>query len=144
MTKADNEKPRKEKTNMKKRINKIELLELLDSLQIDHEEFWILSSSALVLRDLFPDAGDLDLAVTEEGLRQLKENYDVILKPDGMYQVLENVECFLDEKEDWKIEKWQDYYLESIHKYYDYLKSSTREKDKARIPLVEEYIKTKH
>ena len=28
-----------------------------------------------------------------------------------------------------------------LKKYYEFLKESTREKDKARIPLVEDYIK---
>ena len=35
---------------MVKRMNKDELMDLLNTLKIDKEEFWILSSSALVLR----------------------------------------------------------------------------------------------
>ena len=34
-----------------------------------------------------------------------------------------------------------DYQLESINKYYNYLINSDREKDKERIPIVEEYMK---
>ena len=56
------------------RMNKEELLKLLETLKLDIEEFWILSSSALVLRGLFPDAGDLDIAVTDKGLEELKQN----------------------------------------------------------------------
>ena len=81
-------------------MNKEELKQLINNLKIDKEEFWILSSSALVLRDLLPKANDLDIAVTEEGFRQLNENYNIIRKENGMYQVLENVECFIDKKED--------------------------------------------
>ena len=65
---------------MTDRMNKEELLKLLESIKIDREEFWVLSSSALVLRDLFDSAGDLDIAVTEKGLQQLKENYDLSQK----------------------------------------------------------------
>lgn len=122
-------------------MNKKELKKLLSELKIDKEEFWILSSSALVLRDILSKANDLDIAVTEEGFRQLNENYNIIKKDNGMYQVLENVECFIDTKEDWKIEKHQNYNLENIEKYYKYLLQSKREKDILRIPIVEKYIK---
>lgn len=39
--------------------------------------------------------------------------------------------------------KYGEYNLESIEKYYKFLKKSSREKDKARIPLIEEYMKNK-
>ncbi len=61
---------------MNNRMNKQQLLDLLKTLKIDNNEFWILLSGALVLRDIFPDAGDLDIAVTNEGLKQLKESSD--------------------------------------------------------------------
>lgn len=53
-------------------MSKEELMELIKSLKIDREEFWILSSGALVIRGIYPDAGDLDIAVIEKGLQQLK------------------------------------------------------------------------
>ena len=34
-----------------------------------------------------------------------------------------------------------DYYVQEIYDYLSYLKQSSREKDKLRIPLVEQYIK---
>lgn len=57
---------------MENRMDKEELLELLSTLKIDKEEFWLLSSSGLVLRNIYPDAGDLDIAVTDKGLQKLK------------------------------------------------------------------------
>lgn len=126
---------------MEKRMNKKELIELIENLKINKDEYWILSSSALVMRDIYPDAGDLDIAVTQKGLEELMENYNLIKKENGWYIVNDKVECVLDIKEDWKIEKIGDYNLESIKKYYDYLIQSDREKDKLRIPLVEDYIK---
>ena len=84
---------------MEKRMDKEELIKLLKSLKLNKDEYWILSSGALVMRGIYPDAGDLDIAVTEKGLQELKNNYN--------------------------------------------LKKSSREKDKARIPLIEEYMKNK-
>ena len=125
---------------MEERMKKEELIEVIENLGIDYEEFWILSSSALVLRDLFPDAGDLDIAVTEEGLRQLKSKYNLKQKENGWYIVNDKVECVLDTKEPWKTEKYGKYQLENIEKYFKYLESSIREKDKIRYEIVKEYM----
>ncbi len=124
-------------------MNKEELIKLIKNLKIDKDEFWILSSGALVIRGICQDAGDLDIAVTEKGLQQLKENYNLIEKGKDWYIVNDKVECVLDTKESWKIEKLGEYNLQSIEKYYEFLKESNREKDKARIPLVEEYMKNR-
>ena len=84
-------------------MKKIELINLIDSTGLDKNEFVVLSSSALVLRGIMDNAGDLDIAVTNNGLNHLKNKYDLIKK----------------------------------------IKNSNREKDKIRIRLVEEYIRTR-
>ena len=126
---------------MEKRMSKDELIDLMESLGIDYDEFWILSTSALVMRDLYKDAGDLDIAVTDKGLAQLKEKFNLVQKPNGWYIVNDKVECHPDVKEDWKIEKYGKYNLESIPKYYSFLVTSDREKDKIKREIVEKYIK---
>lgn len=126
---------------MEKRMNKQELINVIEQLGIDREEFWILSSSALVIRDLFPDAGDLDIAVTEKGLKELQSKYNLKQKENGWYIVNDKVECVLDTKEPWKIEKYNEYNLESLEKYYEYLKNSTREKDIVKYEIVKKYLK---
>lgn len=128
---------------MEKRMKKDELIKLINTLKIDRNEFWILSSGALVIRGIFPDAGDLDIAVTDKGLQQLKDNYNLKKKGNGWYIINEKIECIVDTKETWKIEKVGEYNLQSIEKYYEFLKESNREKDKARIPLIEEYLKNR-
>ncbi len=126
---------------MDKRMNKEELIKLIESLKLDKNEYWILSSGALVMRGIYPDAGDLDIAVTEKGLEELKKNYNLKKKTNDWYIVNDKIECVLETKEEWKIERFGQYNLQSIEMYYDFLKSSDREKDKARITLVEEYMK---
>lgn len=125
-------------------MNKNDLLELIKTLKIDKEEFWILSSGALVLRDIYSNAGDLDIAVTNKGLEQLKNNYNMIQKENGWFIVSDNVECVCDgekEKLKYQPQKIGDYYVQNIEEYMEYLNNSDREKDKLRIPIVEEYIK---
>ena len=129
---------------MSERMNKEELLKLLKTLNINKEEYWLLSSSALVLRGIYPDAGDLDIAVTNKGLEELKNNYNVIFKENGWFSISDNIEVICDgEKEKLKYapEKVGDYYVQNIEEYYEYLCRSEREKDKVRIPIVKEYMK---
>ena len=129
---------------MSKRMNKEELIDLLNTLKIDKEEFWVLSSGALVLRGIYETAGDLDIAVTFKGLEQLKKNYDLIKKDNGWYIVNDKVECVCDgniEDLKYKPEKLDSgYFVQNIFEYLEYLKSSSRKKDVERIPLVENYI----
>ena len=125
-------------------MNKEELEQVIEKLGLDLDEFWILSTSALVIRDLFPDAGDLDIAVTEKGLNFLKNNYDLKQKENGWYIVNEKIECVLDTKEDWKIEKVGNYYLESLQKYFEFLKVSLREKDKIKYKIVKKKLEERN
>lgn len=128
---------------MEKRMNKEELVELIESLKLDKNEYWILSSGALVIRGIYPDAGDLDIAVTEKGLKELKSNYNLKEKGKDWYIVNDKIECIVDTKESWKIEKYETFNLQSIGMYYEFLKNSSREKDKARIPLIKDYMKNR-
>ena len=130
---------------MNERMNKQELLKLLKTLKIDLEEFWILSSSALVLRDIYPDAGDLDIAVTDRGLEELKKNYNLKYKDNGWFIINDKIEGVCDGKKEklkYKPEKIGEYYVQNIKEYYNYLLNSDRKKDKSRISIVEDYIKS--
>ncbi len=124
-------------------MKKDELIQLIETLKLDRSEFWILSSGALVIRGIYPDAGDLDIAVTDKGLQQLKNNYNLKKKANDWYIVNDKIECVVDTKEPWKIEKIGEYNLQSMDSYYKFLKESNREKDKARIPLIENYMKNR-
>lgn len=121
-------------------MNKEELINLIDSLKISKENFVVLSSGSLVLREIYDIANDLDIAVTKQGLQQLKENYDLKQKDNGWYIVNDKVECVLDDMIG-KKEKIEEIYVQEINNYLSYLEQSSREKDKLRIPLVKEYIK---
>ena len=129
---------------MENRMNKEELLKLIESLKISKEEFWILSSGALVLRDIYESAGDLDIAVTNKGLEELKANYDLKQKENGWFIVNDKVECVCNgeiENLKYKPERLEcGYLVQNIHEYFEFLNKSEREKDKARIPLVKAYI----
>lgn len=85
---------------MSQRMRKEDILKVLSELKVSPEEFWVVSSGALVLRGIFPDAGDIDLAVTDRGLEELKENYSLKPKGNGWYQVSDCIECVCDGKKE--------------------------------------------
>lgn len=127
------------------KLNKEELINLINTLKIDKEEFWVLSSGALLLRNIYPFASDLDIAVTNKGLKQLKENYNLVEKPNGWFIVNDKVECVCDgEKENlqYQPECINGIYAQNIDEYLEYLKLSERQKDKDRIELVKKFIKS--
>ena len=117
-------------------MNKEELIKLIESLGIDPEDYVILSSSALVLRDLFETANDLDIAINEKGLKELIDKFDVVNTHDNWYKVNEKVECVLDNEIDSIREKVGNYYLQDLEYYRSFLIKSDREKDKIRLEVV--------
>ena len=91
---------------MNSRMNKEELLGLLESLKISKEE-----------------------------LEELKSSYSLIQKENGWYIVNEKIECVLNSMED-KKEKYGNYYLQSLTNYFEYLKETRKEKDKLKYEIV--------
>jgi len=135
---------------MEKRMNREELIKLIKTLKVSKEEFWVLSSGGLVLRGIYPDAGDLDIAVTNKGMEELKQNYNLFPKDcrlGNFYKVTENIECVCDgnkEELEFQPERVGEFYVQNIYQYLDFLQNSNREKDRKRIQLVKEYIKSNY
>lgn len=129
---------------MEKRMNKQDLIKLINTLRLNKEEFWVICSGALVLRDLLPDAGDLDIAVTNIGMEELRQNYDLKRLKERFYSISEGIECVDVGKkihQKYQPELIGDIYVQNIYDYLDYLEASERQKDKERIPMVKKYIK---
>ena len=128
-------------------MNKQELIKLISTLKIDREEFWVICSGSLVLRDLLSDAGDLDIAVTNIGMEQLRQNYKLKKIKERFYSISDNIECVDVGKkihQKYQPEKIGDIYVQNIFDYLEYLEASNRQKDKDRIPMVKTYIKEKY
>ena len=121
-------------------MNKKELLNLIKTLEIDKNEFWVLSSGNLVLRDLLDNANDLDIAVTEKGLEQLKLQFNLVQKDNGFYYVNDLVECIVKTKDSSMYDKIGDLQLQNLVVYHDWLSTSKREKDKIKYEIVTKYL----
>ncbi len=119
-------------------MKKFELLELINTLKIDRDDFYVLSSGALVLRGLLDNANDLDMRVTEKCLEKLKEQFNVKQKENGWYYVSDDIECCVGEMDSYELHEGVN--LESLEKYFRYLKTSLREKDLIRYRIVKEEL----
>ncbi len=121
-------------------MNKIQVLKLLKDLKISKDKYVILSSASLVIRDIYEECGDIDIAVSLDGFEELKQNYDLIDKGNNWYKISDDIECVVG-TENLKREKYKGFYLQDIHQYYEFIKSKNRDKDKDRIIILEKYIK---
>ncbi len=125
-------------------MTKEQLLELLKTIKVDKEEFWLLSTGALTLRGIYKEARDLDIAVTDKGLEQLNQNYQLKKKENDWYIVTDKIECVCDGKKEnlkYQPELVGDYYVQNLHEYLEFLEGSSRKKDQDKIEIVKKYIK---
>ena len=126
------------------KMTKEQLLELLKTIKVDKEEFWLLSTGALTLRGIYKEARDLDIAVTDKGLEQLNQNYQMKKKENDWYIVTDKIECVCDGKKEnlkYQPELVGDYYVQNLHEYLEFLEGSSRKKDQDKIEIVKKYIK---
>lgn len=122
------------------KLKKEELIQIINDLDLNKEDYTILSSGALVLRGIMSEAGDLDIAVNKKGFEKLQQKYQLIDKGNNFYVVNDHVECVIDNMYG-KREACGNYYLQDIMIYLKYLENSSREKDKLRLVLIKEYLK---
>ena len=96
------------------RLNRNELIKLINTLNLEKKDFYILSSAALVLRGIMKDAGDLDIAVTENGFDKLSSKFILEAKGDNWYKINDQIEFVVDTLTKEKVEDFGDYYLQDL------------------------------
>jgi len=126
-------------------MNKKELLELASTLDIQKEEYCIISGGALVIHGLRELTNDLDIDITQKGFDILKEKYSLELVREDIkqYKVTDKIECFLVDKLESDIIYIDNYPCESLISIYNFKKRINREKDQADILAIEEYLNIK-
>ena len=126
-------------------MNKKELLELADTLNLSKEEYCILSGGALVSHGLREQTNDLDIDITQNGFELLKKkfNIELINEEKKQYKVTDEIECFLVDKLESDIIYIDNYPCESLISIYNFKKRINREKDRADILAIEKYLNIK-
>lgn len=124
-------------------MNKASIEEKLKELNIMEGEYYVVGSSAMVIRGIREVAGDLDLCMTEKALNELKTRYDVQKTDkgyDNLYKINDEIEFFVDPKEKFNVEYAHGWPLEDIHVLLDFKLKRNAEKDQADIINIRKYL----
>lgn len=124
-------------------MNKEQLLELVDSLELPKEEYYILSSGCLLLYGLREQAKDLDLCVSTELFKNMKVKFNIDLssKNDcGFYRLNDLVEVVVNNKQEFNRDFKDGYPVESLQSILDYKINRNAPKDQADIVNIQNYL----
>ena len=123
-------------------MNKIEIINELNKLNIDKDLFWVVGSSSLVLRGIIEEANDIDLAMTVDGFKEIN-NPTYLGDNHGVkwYKLNDAIEFCVDVKTSDKVDDMEPFNLLNLEYYYNnFLKNSDREKDKEKKELIKKFI----
>jgi len=124
-------------------MNKEQLLELVDSLELPKEEYYILSSGCLLLYGLREQAKDLDLCVSIELFENMKAKFDIDLssKNDcGFYRLNDFVEIVVNNKLKFNRNFKDSYPVESLQSILNYKISRNAPKDQVDVINIQNYL----
>ena len=124
-------------------MKKIELLNLLEELDFPKDEYYVLSGASLVLRGIREEANDLDLCISEELFKQIKDKFNLTDEKKnecGFYKINDNLEIVVDKKEDFKMEIGEKYNLEDLQTILDFKLKRNKPKDQKDIENIKKYL----
>lgn len=125
-------------------MNKTELLNLVDSLNLPKSEYYILSSGCLLLYGLRDIANDLDLCITRNLFLELQKRYNLTDKDKnecGFYKISDLVEVVITGKFPFEYDIKDGYQVQKLESILNSKKNSNREKDKIDVINIERYLK---
>ena len=128
-------------------MNKIELLNLLEELNFPKDEYYVLSGASLVLRGIREEANDLDLCISEELFKQIKDKYNLTEQKKNecrFYKINDNLEIVVDKKEDFNMEIGEKYNLENLQTILDFKLKRNLSKDQKDIENIKIYLEKTH
>ena|SRR5699024_1343809 len=128
-------------------MKKIELLNLLEELNFPKDEYYVLSGASLVLRGIREEANDLDLCISEELFKQIKDKYNLTEEKKnecGFYKINDNLEIVVDKKEDFNMEIGEKYNLENLQTILDFKLKRNLSKDQKDIENIKIYLEKTH
>ncbi len=124
-------------------MNKEELTNLIDSLNLNLNDYYIISGGSLLLQDLRNKTNDLDLAINANSLKLLKENFNLIEINPTKFSIGDNIECFLESNEEILKNRVviDGYSCQSLKSIYELKKRLNRPKDLEDIKRLEKKLK---
>lgn len=124
-------------------MKKKRIIEIIKKLNIKKNDFCILGSASLVIRNIKKEAKDIDIAITKSSLDIIKNNYILEKVAVDKYKtnILEcEVEFIIKTKNEMNTEFIDSYPLQDLNKLLENKKSRGLEKDIKDINLINEYL----
>lgn len=124
-------------------MNKDELIELLDSLELPKSEYYILSSGTLLFYGLREEAADLDLCVSNELFEVLRKRYNLKEEEkneNGFYPISQDIEVVPNSKLNFKRRYKDGYPVESLKSILEFKENRNEPKDQKDIENIKEYL----
>lgn len=122
-------------------MDREQLLNLINSLDLPNDSYYILSSGALVLFGLREKAGDLDLCVSKKLFETLKEKYhltDDMKNSCGFYPLTENIEIVVNDDFDFTYK--DGYPVQKLTSILRFKEKRNAPKDQADIIRIKEFL----
>ena len=123
-------------------MNKEELLKLVESLNLPKDEYYILGGGSLVMFGIKDTTADLDLCVSEELFKRLKEEYNLKEKNEcGFYSISDIIEIIPNPKDEFICEMIEGYQVEDLKRILEFKKKRNAPKDRPYVEKIEEYLR---
>ncbi|MEG2712448.1 MAG: hypothetical protein RR988_05435 [Clostridia bacterium] len=126
-------------------MNKKQLLNLVNSLNLPKTEYYILGGGSLVISNIKETTADLDLCVSNELFTTLKEKYNLKesdKNPCGFYPLNDLVEIVPNTKENFTMQEIDGYNVENLERILKFKKNRNLPKDLNDIINIEKYLDT--
>lgn len=125
-------------------VNKEQILKLLSKLNFPKDEYYVLSGASMVIRGIRKQAKDLDLCISKELFKKIKDKYS--LSEDkkneyGFYHISDLIEVVVNNKEDFNMEVCNPYNLEDLNTILKFKIKRNTQKDQIDIEKIKEYLK---
>ena len=125
-------------------MNKEQILKLLSKLNFPKDEYYVLSGASMFIRGIRKQAKDLDLCISKELFKKIKDKYS--LSEDkkneyGFYHISDLIEVVVNNKEDFNMEVCNPYNLEDLNTILKFKIKRNTQKDQIDIEKIKEYLK---
>jgi hypothetical protein len=123
-------------------MNKEELINLIDSLDMPKNMYRVNSGGALLIMGIREKTADLDMCITNELFEIFKSKYDVRKKEDSIYNLFyvnDLVEFFVED--DFEYTMIDNYPCETLESILRFKEKNRRPKDLIDIENINKYLK---
>lgn len=127
-------------------MNKVDIINKLESLNFDKNEYCIISGGILVMYGIKESTNDLDLLISHNLFSRIKNIYDLkpcFFKFPNLYELDSLTEVRVEDFDKNDVTYIDGYPIWSLEKQLEWKKNNHRKKDLADIKLIEEYLKNK-